>query len=132
MKVSFWTLLDISNLSQQLRGTLATAFERQLTIEDFTDMDQHTGKLTACSYHVTCVFQRESTLYISLNVKELLARSRRKIWSLSDCNWTRTQNHLVRKRTLNHLARWLSVRIQTKWFWIRVQLQLITLFNNID
>ena len=23
---------------------------------------------------------------------------------LSDCNWTRTQNHLVRKRTLNHLA----------------------------
>ena len=26
-------------LSQQLRGTLATAFERHLTIEDFTDMD---------------------------------------------------------------------------------------------
>ena len=24
---------------------------------------------------------------------------------LSDCNWTRTQNHLVRKRTLNHLAK---------------------------
>ena len=22
-----------------------------------------------------------------------------------DCNWTRTQNHLVRKRTLNHLAK---------------------------
>ena len=22
-----------------------------------------------------------------------------------DCNWTRTHNHLVRKRTLNHLAR---------------------------
>ena len=116
MKVSFWTLLDISNLSQQLRGTLATAFERQLTIEDFTDMDQHTGKLTACSYHVTCVFQRESTLYISLNVKELLARSRRKIWSLSDCNWTRTQDHLVCKWTLNHLAKlakWLSCVLST-------------------
>ena len=28
-------------LSQQLRGTLTTAFERYLTIEDFTDMDQH-------------------------------------------------------------------------------------------
>ena len=26
-------------LSQQLRGTLTTAFERHLTIEDFTDMD---------------------------------------------------------------------------------------------
>ena len=24
---------------------------------------------------------------------------------LIDCNWTRTQNHLVRKRTLNHLAK---------------------------
>ena len=23
----------------------------------------------------------------------------------SDCNWTRTQSHLVRKRTLNHLAK---------------------------
>ena len=33
--------------------------------------------------------------YSCLNVKELLARSRREIWSLSDCNWTRTHNHLV-------------------------------------
>ena len=24
---------------------------------------------------------------------------------LSDCNWIRTHNHLVRKRTLNHLAK---------------------------
>ena len=24
--------------------------------------------------------------------------------SLSDCNWTRTQNHLVLKRTLNHFG----------------------------
>ena len=23
----------------------------------------------------------------------------------SDCNWTRTHNHLVHKRTLNHLAK---------------------------
>ena len=38
----------------------------------------------------------------------------------SDCNWTRTQNHLVRKRTLNHLA---SVSLRTKCFWVRVQLQ---------
>ena len=27
------------------------------------------------------------------------------LWILSDCNWTRTQNHLVCKRTLNHLAK---------------------------
>ena len=31
----------------------------------------------------------------------------------SDCNWTRTQNHLVLKRTLNHLAKWLSVHLRT-------------------
>ena len=24
---------------------------------------------------------------------------------ISDCNWTRTQNHLARKQTLNHLAK---------------------------
>ena len=28
-------------LSQQLRGTLTTAFERHVKIEDFTEMDQH-------------------------------------------------------------------------------------------
>ena len=51
-------------------------------------------------------FQSESTLYTGLNVKELLAQSRRKIWRLSDCH-----NYVVHKRTLNHLAKlvkWLS------------------------
>ena len=61
--------------------------------------------MTVCSCYVTYAFQSESAHCSCLNVKELLARSRRKIWSLSDCNWTRTQNHLVRKQTLNHLAR---------------------------
>ena len=64
--------------------------------------------MTLCSCHVTYAFQSESTLYSCLNVKELLARSRREIWSLSDCNRTRTQNHLVHKRTLNHLVYELS------------------------
>ena len=72
--------------------------------------------MTVCSFHVTYAFQSESTLYICLNVKELLAPSRREIWSLSDCNWTRTHNHLVHKRTLNHLAKlakWLSCVMST-------------------
>ena len=56
-------------------------------------------------YHVTYAFQSESPLYSCLNVKELLAWDRSKIWSLSNCNCTRTQNHLVCKRTLNHLAK---------------------------
>ena len=58
--------------------------------------------LTACSYHVTYAFQSESTLYSCLNVNKLLARNRREILSLSEYNWTRTHNHLVRKSwTLN-------------------------------
>ena len=65
--------------------------------------------LSVC--YVTYAFQSESILYSCLNAKELPARNRREIWSLSDCNGTRTHNHLVRKRTLNHLVKlaiWLS------------------------
>ena len=67
--------------------------------------------LIVCFYHVTYEFESESTLYNCLNVKELLAPSKRHIWRLSDCNGIRTHNHLVCKRTPNHLAKlakWLS------------------------
>ena len=64
--------------------------------------------MIVCSCHVPYAFQSESTLYGCLNVKELLAWNRHKVWTLSDCNWTRTQNHLARKRTLNHLANMVS------------------------
>ena len=69
-----------------------------------------------CFSHVTYEFESESTLYSCLNVKEVLTRSRRHIWRLSDCNGTRTNNHLVRKRILNHLAKlakWLSSVVST-------------------
>ena len=88
--------------------------------------------LPVCSCHATYAIQSKSTLYSCLNVKELLTRSRREIWSLSDFNWTRTQNHLVRNRTLNHLAKLVRLRIMfyilyfdlaRKWFWVWVQLQ---------
>ena len=46
------------------------------------------------------MFQSESTLYSCLNVKELLAQSRGKTWTLNDCNWTGNQNHLAHKQTL--------------------------------
>ena len=46
---------------------------------------------------------------LCLNVKELLAQSRRYTWSLSNSNEIRTHNHLVRKRTLNHLAKLAKV-----------------------
>ena len=61
--------------------------------------------MTVCCYHVTYVFQSESTLYICLNIKEPLARNRCNIWSLSDSNRTPTNNHLVHKQTLNHFTK---------------------------
>ena len=60
--------------------------------------------LTVCSYYVTDAFQSEFTIYSCLNVKEFLARNRCDIWSLIDCNGTRTHNHLVHKQTLNSWA----------------------------
>ena len=48
----------------------------------------NTFALTVCSCHVTYAFESESILYSCLNVKELLARSRRKIWRWSDCKYT--------------------------------------------
>ena len=82
---------------------------------------------TVCFCHVTYVFQSESTLYSCLNLKEILARYRCEIWSLSDFSWIRTRNHLVHKRTLNHLAKWLSVRLWTKWLRVRIQLKSLKL-----
>ena len=56
-------------------------------------------------YHVTYELQSESTLYSCLNVKELLARSRRHIWTLSESNGIWFHNHIVLKRRHNHLAK---------------------------
>ena len=48
-----------------------------------------------------CMFLSCHAVYVLIM---FLARSRPEIWSLSDCSWTRNDNHLVHKRTLNHLA----------------------------
>ena len=94
--------------------------------------------LTVCSYHITYAFQSKSTLYSCLNVKELLAWSRHKIWSLSDCKSSWTHNHLVHIWILNHLAKlakpaslakWLSIHLWTKCFWVWVQLQSVFILN---
>ena len=73
--------------------------------------------LTVCSYHVTYVFQSESTLYSSLNVKgtpySKQARNLKFKWLQ---RVSRTHNHSIRKRTLNHLtklAKWLSCVVST-------------------
>ena len=54
---------------------------------------------TVCFYHVTYAFQSESTLYSCLNVKELLARSRREICQM--------QMH----RTDTNTVQWKDVKL---------------------
>ena len=41
LKVSYLTTAMFHFFSRKLRDTLATAFERHFTAEDFTEMDQH-------------------------------------------------------------------------------------------
>ena len=57
-----------------------------------------------------------------LNFKELLARSRSNIWSLSDSNGIRSYNHLVRKRTLHHLGKLVY------WLWVQIPLLSLQFF----
>ena len=50
-----------------------------------------------CSSHVMFVFRSESSLSGCLNVKELIDQNWNEVWNfLSDCNWIRTHNHLIR------------------------------------
>ena len=73
---------------------------------------------TVYYYHVTHAFQRESTLYSCLDVKELWLNGWVFVYKLSGCRFKSccSNNHLVRKRTLNHLAKlakWLSCAVST-------------------
>ena len=64
-KVSFQKYLITAMfkvLSQQLRGTLTMEFERHLTIEDFTDMDQQRCR--------ACITTFSLLLYASLSLKQ--------------------------------------------------------------
>ena len=65
-----------------------------------------TVHLTVCYYHVTHAFQSDSRPYSCLDVKEILARNKRDIWSLSDSNRIRTPNYLICERTIIDLAKW--------------------------
>ena len=69
-----------------------------------------TGKRVITGYTVSPCYYRVArgqsgfTLYSCLNVREILARIRREIWSISDYNWTQTHSNL-HKQTFNHLAK---------------------------
>ena len=51
-----------------------------------------TVHLSVCSYHVIYDFQSESTFYLCLNIKEILAQDRCDIWSLSHINSSNAQS----------------------------------------
>ena len=69
---------------------------------------------------------------VCLNVKELLVRSRCYIWSLSDSNGIRTQNHLLRKRKLNHLAKLVLAKFTWPMPQILVEMELAFFFLSPD
>ena len=95
--------------------------------------------------HINFVHQQQDyhvEITISANqhphIFQIFRQSSDHLWKttsilLSECNWTGTYNHLVRKRILKHLAKlaslakWLNVRLQTKWLWVRVPLQKLKL-----
>ena len=85
--------------------------------------------MTVCSYNVTYTFQSESTLYSCFNVKELFARNKRNIWSLSHYNWTLTHNHLVRKRTLNQIIELCCEYLSLPCIWLYVLIMSRTRFR---
>ena len=69
-KTKIMTMVATTTMTESITINIAKIF-KQVQKDNFY--------LTVCSYHVTYAFQSESTLYSCLNVKELLARSRREI-----------------------------------------------------
>ena len=92
--------------------------------------------LIVYSYHVMYAFQSESTLYSCLNVKELPAQNKRKIWCLSDHNRTGTHNHLVGKQTLNRLSKLASLVVSSCRHcfrgWLKMNLKVYVVINCLN
>ena len=68
-----------TSFGQHLISVLNAKVCDDLLIEPFDRHCYKTRIMTVCSYHVTCAFESESTLYNCLNFKELLARNKREI-----------------------------------------------------
>ena len=72
-------ILDILEIKIKIKWFLwILHFGGGITVT-FLKKEKKAKVMTVCFYHVTYAFQSESTLYSCLNVKELLARSRREI-----------------------------------------------------
>ena len=72
--------VDLNKLSDVVKHDVVKITEHDdLVKKPKAVQTTNTSNLTVCSCHVTYAFQSESTLYICLNVKELLVRSRSEI-----------------------------------------------------
>ena len=85
------------------KGTKKCVIRRKLEFEDH----KNHFEVTHCENKINYlekneidvdIFKEGHKEFIKINKLKLKAQ-------LSDCNWTRTQNHLVLKRTLSHLAK---------------------------
>ena len=85
-------LTDDDSEDKKAKGTKKRVIKKTLRFENYekcleatqlenkiNQIEKNKIDITVCSCHVTYAFQSESTLYSCLNVKELLARSRREI-----------------------------------------------------
>ena len=76
----FQSEYSTNDATVQLLDKIFDSFEKeQFTLGVFIDLSKAFDTLIVCFYHVTYEFESESTFYSCLNVKELLARSRRHI-----------------------------------------------------
>ena len=102
---------------------------------------------------LSCHVRVSEWIHSSLNVKELLAWSRRGIWSLSEVTATGFEpttlmSHTCFKKnlhsvvawmsiefrfTLKHAVwlKWLSVHLRAKWLWVRISLLLWLGFRSL-
>ena len=115
-----WSLNDCNGI--RIQNNLV----RQLTLDHLAKLDKWSG-CVASSYLYSgfdCIFLIMWCMPFRVNPHSIVARmsrkffapNRRKIWSLSDYNGTRTHDHLVRQLTLNHfakLAKWFSCVVST-------------------
>ena len=74
----FSAMFGLKQLISSATQTTCSSSSMNDILASFPDTETQ-KRMTVCSCHVAYTFQSESTLYICLNVKELLARSRCKI-----------------------------------------------------
>ena len=67
-----------------------------------------------------------------LNVKELLTRSRRQIWSLSDCNWTRTYIYIYILILSLYIFKYVHLQFKYIYLYVNIYIYLNLIFIHFN